>query len=259
MASPVLSRMNFFQKRYRHDNSVHRLSGMRTGADFDNYYKKKRDPWGAFTNKFTREYLFEWIFKKYVTGRSAMELGCGEGYHSEVISQFASHVTGVDISEVALQRARERNIANAEFVKEDFLNVDFEKSECLIALECIYYLEPQERQKFFDRVDNWLSKGNRYFIFSTPIIGGNNYRYYFSMEDLSNLFTSKNWRINQSKKLNLYFDHFKGGSKFIFKLIDKLLHPNVLKITTMPIRILQMFDDNLVYQKVFVASKGENS
>jgi ubiquinone/menaquinone biosynthesis C-methylase UbiE len=64
-------------------------------------------------------------------GRSVIDLGCGTGeYALWYAIHGARQVTGIDLSEGSLQRAREQarqyRVANVNFVQQDILNLDFE-------------------------------------------------------------------------------------------------------------------------------------
>ena len=86
---------------------------MRTAEDFNNYYATP-DPWrisrARFRDKVLRRCLTPFIRKK-----SVLELGCGEGHLTQVIFDKARSVVGVDISDVAIARAKSLNLPNARF------------------------------------------------------------------------------------------------------------------------------------------------
>lgn len=49
------------------------------------------------------------LFAEHVTGRRALDFGCGAGRSTRFLQTLGYHVTGVDISEPMLKRARERD------------------------------------------------------------------------------------------------------------------------------------------------------
>ena len=55
---------------------------------------------------------------RWVDGKQVLDLACGEGYGSALLARRASRVTGVDISQQAIDHARRAyaSLANAEFI-----------------------------------------------------------------------------------------------------------------------------------------------
>src|SRR6266481_2608373 len=98
---------------------------MRTAADFNQFYAAEHDPWHISRARFRDKGLRRSI-SKFVVGKSVLELGCGEGHLTQSILSQAQTVTGVDISDVAIERAKARNIKNARFKTSDFLGVSFD-------------------------------------------------------------------------------------------------------------------------------------
>ncbi len=50
-----------------------------------------------------------------IAGKTVLEIGCSSGVMAAKYSQRASHVTGVDISDEGIEKARQRDIPNARF------------------------------------------------------------------------------------------------------------------------------------------------
>jgi SAM-dependent methyltransferase len=62
-------------------------------------------------------------------GKRALEFGCGNGAHALELCRYAKHVSGIDISDVAVEigtkHAREGGISNVEFRAMDAENLEF--------------------------------------------------------------------------------------------------------------------------------------
>jgi SAM-dependent methyltransferase len=157
---------------------------MRTAADFDQFYAAP-DPWRISRARF-RDRALRRCISKYVAGKSVLELGCGEGHLTAAIFDGARSVTGVDLSEIAIQRAKSRAIANASFKVADFLNVPFEGFDIIAAIECLYYLAPADQAAFFEKVSR--EHRGKLLIISGPIIGKNEHREYFTHDGLLQTF-----------------------------------------------------------------------
>jgi 2-polyprenyl-3-methyl-5-hydroxy-6-metoxy-1,4-benzoquinol methylase len=78
---------------------------MRTAADFNQFYAAEHDPWHISRARFRDKGLRRSI-SKFVIGKSVLELGCGEGHLTQSIFSETRMVTGVDISDIAIERAR---------------------------------------------------------------------------------------------------------------------------------------------------------
>ncbi len=172
----------------------------RTAADFDEFYAAP-DPWKA-TKTSSRDKVLLRIVARYATGKSVLELGCGEGQHTATLMNSAAHVTGVDISPVAIGRANSAGLSNAAFIASDFLSVPFAGYDLLTAIECVYYLSMEEREDFFQKIAE-EHKGKP-FIFSAPIIGSNEYRTYFTHNGVLDIFARHRISIIEIHNLGVY-------------------------------------------------------
>lgn len=56
--------------------------------------------------------------------RRALEVGCGEGFFTQIVSDYAAHVTAVDLTEKIAPSVRNR--ANVEFCEADGTNLPFD-------------------------------------------------------------------------------------------------------------------------------------
>ena len=93
-------------------------------------------------------------------GAEVVELGCGNGTRETQELAQRYRLTGVDLSEEQLRRARAR-VAGATFVRDDLTCVDFER-ESLDAVCAFYVLNHVPRDllpALFGRVHGWLRPG----------------------------------------------------------------------------------------------------
>ena len=123
---------------------------MRTAADFNQLYAT-RDPWGISRARFRDKALGRCV-GPFVAGERVLELGCGEGHLTAAIFGAAGWVTGVDISDVAITRARALDLANARFNCRDFMDVSFRGYDVIAAIESLHYLSREEQRAFLDKV-----------------------------------------------------------------------------------------------------------
>lgn len=173
---------------------------MRTADDFDAYYRSP-DPWGL-TNAARRDRVLRAFIEPHVANKSVLELGCGEGHLSKTIFGRAKAVRGIDISPVAISRAAALSLPNATFDAADFLDLDFSGYDVIAAIECIYYLNASEQERFYQKLTS--EHAGKIFILSGPIIGSNEYRTYFTHSGIEITFTRHGLSMLEWRNLNAY-------------------------------------------------------
>jgi predicted TPR repeat methyltransferase len=129
-------------------------------------------------------------------------LGCGEGHLTASVFRDARGVRGIDISPVAVSRAKALSLKNASFVASDFLAVNFAGYDVIAAIECIYYLAPEEQEAFFQKLTS--EAAGKLLIISGPIIGSNEYRTYFTDNGLRRTFARHGLTLIGCLNLNAY-------------------------------------------------------
>src|SRR5437879_13369395 len=123
---------------------------MRTAADFNLYYAAP-DPWHISHARF-RDKVLRRCLKPFIRDKSVLELGCGEGHLTHAIFSKARPVVGIDISDVAIARAKSLNLPTARFERADFLQASFEGYDVIAAVECLYCLSRQEQWALLGRL-----------------------------------------------------------------------------------------------------------
>ena len=161
---------------------------MRTATDFDTYYASA-DPWGL-VRATRRDRAMAKLVGPLVKNKSVLELGCGEGHLTATIFKEARSIHAVDISQVAIARAPK--LQNAEFLVRDMMDVDFRGYEVVTAIECIYYLSREERERFFAKLARELEG---LFILMAPINGGK----YVTDQELNEIFDRHKLRLTRRK------------------------------------------------------------
>lgn len=126
---------------------------------FENLYRRKKDPWDYTQSSFERE-KYQKTLRAIPDGvESVLEVGSSEGVFTELLLQKGKKVVGIDISETALKRARERlqqyhgqvELRKFNIVKDDNLHTTF---DLILASEVLYYLGDKKillslEEKFF--------------------------------------------------------------------------------------------------------------
>lgn len=154
-------------------------------------------PWmveetGQIHYEHIHRYAFASMFTK---GKRILDLACGEGYGSYMLSKEAKHVIGVDIDINAIEHAQNKYIMqNLEFIHSSILDIPIkndEKFDVIVCFEAIEHVDEQGKLLF--EVKRLLNE-NGIFIVSTP----NKLIYTDERENFNNPFHKK----------ELYFDEF---------------------------------------------------
>jgi SAM-dependent methyltransferase len=209
---------------------------MRTAADFNCFYGTQ-GPWRISSARF-RDKILRRSISRFIPGKSVLELGCGEGHLTQAIFGDAKSVSGIDLSDIAIDRAKARAISNAQFRSGDFLNISFEGFDVIAAIECLYYLTSNDQAAFFDKVAR-EHRGN-ILIISGPIIGQNEHRQYFTHSGLSDTLARRGSSILEFHNLNVY----RRG----------LLSNVAAAFVRFPFgaRLLDLLPDTLIYQRCYI-------
>lgn len=117
-----------------------------------------------------KEHLDRYDFAlDFVKGKKVLDIACGTGYGSIMLSEKAENVLGVDISSESLQYANNTfQSSNLKFKQGDAVNLDFindETFDVVVSFETIEHIA--EFTKYLTEIRRVLKKGGL-FIVSTP-------------------------------------------------------------------------------------------
>jgi predicted TPR repeat methyltransferase len=145
----------------------------KTRAKMDRVFSRGKDPYGYQNIPYERGRLK--AMEKAVGGKNysrALEIGCAEGVFTERLVGLVGALTVLDISRVALDRARQHLLGWAvEFIEADLRDWSppRERLYGLIVLgDVLYYLDkPLVRRAFegiFPKISGWLEPGGRVLL-----------------------------------------------------------------------------------------------
>src|SRR3981189_1351195 len=205
---------------------------VRTAEDFNSYYATP-DPWRISRARF-RDKVLRRCLKAFIRDKSVLELGWGEGHLTRAIFSKARSVAGIDISDVAIARAKSLNLPNARFESADFLQASFEGYDVIAAIECVYYLSLPEQGAFFEKVAKEHS--DKILLLSGPIV---DYRRHFSHKRLMHEFTTLGFVPLKHYNLSVYW--YPPSSRIIANLIKLPLG----------FTVLDWLPESLIYQRLY--------
>jgi SAM-dependent methyltransferase len=94
-------------------------------------------------------------------GSRVLDLGCGSGVPvARDLTAAGVQVTGVDISEVQIRRARDL-VPGAEFIRADATTLDFSKDsfDAIVSFYALIHIPLEEQPSLLERVATWLRPG----------------------------------------------------------------------------------------------------
>lgn len=117
----------------------------------------------------TAEHLHRYkIAEMFSEGKKILDIACGEGYGTNLLSKFASEITGVDIDKETIEQAKLKyNKDNIEFLLGDTSNIPCPNAsfDVVVSFETIEHHDKHDEMiKEIKRV----LKPNGVFIISTP-------------------------------------------------------------------------------------------
>lgn len=108
------------------------------------------------------------LARKYCSGKRVLDAGCGEGYGSNYLAEFASSVLGLDYNQDVINYARQkykRNNLEFRVQRIEELGSLGEKFDCICSFQVIEHIK--DAGAFLNNIKRLLSPGG-IFICSTP-------------------------------------------------------------------------------------------
>jgi SAM-dependent methyltransferase len=210
---------------------------MRSAEDFDQFYATP-DPWGVKSARF-RSRAYQLSLAPYIDGRSVLELGCGEGHLTRAALYSAKSVLGIDISAVAIERARSRQPANATFLAADFMKIPFEGFDVVTVIECLYYLSEEERAALLEKVTKEHS--GRIVALSAPVVGLFEDRRYFTHAEIMALLSRHGLKLIEYRNIVPRWD-------------SPAKHMAAIAVKNFPFghALIDYLPDSLIYQRCYL-------
>jgi ubiquinone/menaquinone biosynthesis C-methylase UbiE len=128
-----------------------------------------------FYDSTVQEYFQEWKdntllmpWLRELVGRSSatpyvLDLGCGPGCESRRLVDIGAKVTGIDLSEVALEIAR-RHVPEAEFIRMDARNLSLKATtfDAVLEASLLFHFEDLDQQRILTEIQRALRPGGRF-------------------------------------------------------------------------------------------------
>lgn len=111
-------------------------------------------------------------FHDFPQSGNLLEVGCGAGNLSIYFAEKGYNCTGIDISETAINWAKEKaqeKSLEIEFVKGDVTNLSFlgnERFDIVIDGRCLHCIIGEDRKKFYQQIKNVMKENGRFIVYT---------------------------------------------------------------------------------------------
>jgi len=131
-----------------------------------NYKYLRADPYQLVQNDERRKIERAFSLLDGFHAEKALELGCGEGRWTAFTARIADEVLAIDLSDLAIRRARAKNLANVEFRQGDLTTIGLPPAsfDFVFCSEVLYYLSLDQLEKTVARVEALLRPGGRLLL-----------------------------------------------------------------------------------------------
>jgi 2-polyprenyl-3-methyl-5-hydroxy-6-metoxy-1,4-benzoquinol methylase len=172
--------------------------------DFEAFYQKD-DPWNVRkkTPQSKRRVSVLESLAPILRDKRILEVGCGEGTQTKIFARYGHIVVGFDISETAIQRARNLNLKDVDFRIASMTEFrDYAKFNVIILLECLYYLSAADQSSVLTAIKN---SGHGSLVISAPIIGENQFQKYYTETELRTLLQVHGFEVDMARVVGLNY------------------------------------------------------
>ena len=130
-------------------------------------YNKICEQWNAFRSKTVINRCVEEFTKYLKPNSNILDIGCGTGYPiAAYLSGRGFRVTGIDVSEKMLEKAKELKLVNAEFFIKDIMEFETPgKYDGVIAFDSLWYISHDKQAEIYRIVSSLMNAGG-YFLFT---------------------------------------------------------------------------------------------
>ena len=138
---------------------------LRTKEGWERIYQDKQTPWDSNQPE---PYLVKLVTEGVVKPCTAIDLGCGTGNEAVFLAKHRFTVTGVDVSETAIKKARKKaKSANVtcKFIVSDVLNIPLDKKyDFAIDRACFHFLDPKDQPHYIQNLKSILKPGALFLL-----------------------------------------------------------------------------------------------
>lgn len=178
------------------------------------FFENNEQHWtGSYLNEKKQYKIIESFYNCYAkvkkTKPRILDIGCGIGYDSRILSDFGAKVVGVDFVKKAIETAK-TNVPNAEFHSMDIIHNSLEslgKFDGAICLETLDYVLPELMHSTLDNIASVMKSGALLLV---SVLDGSDKNLERSLVTLNNEKYDKNFYCYTAEELCTYaYPNFK--------------------------------------------------
>ena len=141
---------------------LRRLRPVPDRAYFERWDRRSEDPWGHLTSEYEQA-RYKWTIEA-LGGRRfgrALEIGCSMGGFTEMLAPHCDEVLAVDISDVSVERARERlaRFSHVQVERQALPDVPSGPFDLVVCADVLVYLTAAELGGVLPRIEAALAAG----------------------------------------------------------------------------------------------------
>lgn len=158
---------------------------------FDKLFSTK-DPWNlnCIGEQLRYKIVIDFIKTNFYKPKlKVLEIGCAEGNFTEFLDKEEINTTSIDISEVAIERAKKRNLYNISFISSDMVefikHYDISSYDLVLVMECFYYLSNEKRNELLKALSKKINPDSS-ILLTMPV--RKNHTMFLSEQGINDLF-----------------------------------------------------------------------
>lgn len=135
--------------------------GIKINCDIRNSYNKISQKWCDFRKTTAINKCIAEFCERLKPGSKILDIGCGGGYPIDAyLANKGFSVTGIDLSEEMITRAKQLNLQGATFIADDILNYSTaEKYDAVIAFDSLWHITYAMQESTFRIISDLLKRG----------------------------------------------------------------------------------------------------
>jgi ubiquinone/menaquinone biosynthesis C-methylase UbiE len=111
--------------------------------------------------------------RRTLADRNVLDIACGTGFWTKIISEKARSITGIDINPATLEEARKKNyLCPIDFIIGDFFDLPFGKDafDGLLATFVLSHIKRQDINELYNSIRKMVKAGSPVFLCDNNLI-----------------------------------------------------------------------------------------
>lgn len=113
------------------------------------------------------------LSRRTLAGRNVLDIACGTGFWTKIVSEKARSITGIDINPATLDEARKKKyLCPMDFIISDFFNLPFGEDgfDGLLATFVLSHIKRQDIGRLYKSINKTIRPGSPVFLCDNNLI-----------------------------------------------------------------------------------------